>query len=217
MFLPHANHRRLWQVRPDHLNGFDKLLILLGTASGTRTLNTGNSSGTVASPPGAAVAKSSKSISPEAAAVLVAVIVPLVVIVIVLVCFFQIQKHWKTRQAQEAAALTVAASTESHNQSEGTQLYLQSKAELSVERTGSEIRRVEETYELMDRDQCQELPGEEIRQHLPSLGEQHELRGEEHASELDALPSCRNLQRYTFDEPSFGELNGSVLTLHEFA
>ena len=120
------------------------------------------------------------------------------------------------RQAQERAAVTVGAGSESSNQTESMQLYLQNKAELSAERRGSVIS-PEETFELMDNDQYQELPGEELQQPKPSFGERHELRGEEHAVELDSSPSRQNLYRYSFDVPNFGDLKQSSLTLHDLA
>ena len=138
------------------------------------------------------------------------------VIAIVLFCFFQIQKHWKIRQAPERAAITVDAGIELRGQTEGVQPYLQNKAELGVERTESEIQ-PEEIHELMDGYQCQELPGDVFRQPKPSFGEQHELRGEENARELDSSPDRQQFQGYNFDEPNFGVMNESALTLHEFA
>lgn len=100
---------------------------------------------------------------------------------------------------------------------EGVHLYLQNKAELSVEQTGSGMQVEEQIYEVMDRDQCQELPEEGFRQHMFSLEQRHELRGEDHAVELDALPDEQDRDRYSFEEPNFEELSESVLTLHELA
>lgn len=179
-------------------------------------MNTSDSSGTTASSPSATVAKSSDSISPETAAVLVAVIIPTVVIAIVVICFFQIQKHWKIRKAEEAAAVKVNTGVEPRMLEEGVHLYLQHKAELGVEQTGSGMRAEEEIYEMMDRDQCQELPGEESRHHMLSLEERHELRGEDPARELDVLPDQQNRESYSFEEPRFEELNELFLTLHKF-
>lgn len=148
---------------------------------------------------------------------LVAVTVPVVVIAIVIVCFFQIQKHWKMRQAQEIAAATVKPGGELYNQPKDVQLYLQNKAELSVEQNGFKIQPEDEIYELMDDDRIQEMPVEESRQPMLSLGERHELRGEDHARELDASQDQLDPHRYTFDEPNFESFCESDLTLHEFA
>ena len=120
------------------------------------------------------------------------------------------------RQAQERAAVTMSAGSEPRDQTESMQPYLQIKAELSTERRGSEIS-PEETFELMDNDQYQELPGEELQQPKPSFGELHELRGEEHARELDSSTSRQDPYRYSFNAPNFGELKQSALMLHEFA
>lgn len=183
----------------------------------TSTTNTSDSSGTAASTPSATVAKSSDSISPEAAAVLVAVIVPTVVIAIVVVCFFQIQKHWKIRHTEEAEAVKVDTGVEPRILEEGVHLYLQNKAELSVEQTGSGMQAEEEIYEIMDRDQCRELPDEGFHQHMLSLEGLHELRGEDHARELDVSSDQQDRDKYSFEEPNFEKLNESVLTLHELA
>ena len=110
----------------------------------------------------------------------------------------------------------MGAGTESRNHTESMQLYLQNKAELSTERRGSAIS-PEEIFELMDSNQYHELPGEELQQPKPSFGEQHELRGEEHARELDSSPNRQDCYRYTFDVPNFGDLKQSALTLHDLA
>ena len=119
-------------------------------------------------------------------------------------------------RAQEIAAATMDAIIKSPSQPKDVQLYLQNKAELGGEQTGLEMQPEEEIYELMDRNQCQEMPGEEIRQPMLSLGERHELRGEDHAKELDTSPNQQDSSRYRFDEPDFEDLNNSVLTLHAF-
>lgn len=117
------------------------------------------------------------------------------------------------RQAHERAAVTVGADSESCNQTESMQPYLQNKAELSTEGRGSEISPPEEgIFELMDRNQYQELPGEELQESKSSFGERHELRGEEHAMELDSSPSRQDPYRYSFDVPNFGDLKQSALT-----
>lgn len=165
-------------------------------------------SGTATSLPETALAGSSNSMSPETAAVIVAVIVPVVVIAIVVLCFFQIQKHWKIRQAQATIAIALNASGESVGRSGDVHLYLQDKAELSVERTGSAVQFPCEISELMSREQC-------------SLGGLHELRGEDPARELDISQDQEDphhyFHGYSFDEPVFVELNESVLSLHDFA
>ena len=109
--------------------------------------------------------------SPKTAAVLVAVTVPVMVIAIVLLCFFQIQKHWKMRQAKEMATTIVDANVEPSSETENVQLYLQNKAEMSAEQTRREMESEHEVYELMDRDRYQEVPGEAVRQPMLSLGE----------------------------------------------
>lgn len=178
-------------------------------------------SGTATSLPETPVAGSSNSISPETAAVIVAVIVPVVVIAIVVLCFFQIQKHWKMRQAQATAAIALNASVEAVDRPGDVQLYLQNKAELSVERTGFVVQLPCEISELMNREQCQEIPEGEIRQPMLSLGGLHELRGEDPARELDSSQDQEdpqhNFHGYSFDEPVFVEFNESVLSLHKHA
>lgn len=122
------------------------------------------------------------------------------------------------RQAQERVAVTVGADSESCNQTESMQPYLQNKAELSTEGRGSRISPPEERiFELMDRNQYQELPGEELQESKPSFGERHELRGEEHAMELDSSPSRQDPYRYGFDVPNFRDLKQSALTLYDLA
>ena len=121
------------------------------------------------------------------------------------------------RQAQELAATTTKPGGEPSNELKDVQLYLQNKAELSVEQTGYMMQPENEIYEMMDRDQIQEMPGEESRQPMLSLGERHELRGEDHVMELDASQERFDPRRYTFDEPHFEDFCESSLTLHEFA
>lgn len=178
-------------------------------------------SGTAVSLPETTVADSSNSISPETAAVIVAVIVPVVVIAIVVLCFLQIQKHWKIRQAQENAAAAVNVSSKVVGQPGDVQLYLQSKAELSVERTGLAAQHPSDIYELMHGDQCQEMPERGVQQLMLSLEELHEVCGEDPARELDASQyrpdPLQNSQGYSFDEPFFVDFNESVLSLHDFA
>ena len=178
-------------------------------------------SGTATSVPETPLAGSSNSISPETAAVIVAVIVPVVVIAIVVLCFFQIQKHWKMRQAQATPAIALNAGSEAVGQSGDVQLYLQNKAELSVGRTGFAVQLPREIAELMNREQCQEISQGEVRRPMLSLGGLHELRGEDLARELDSSEDqedCQhNFDGYSFDEPIFVEFNESVLSLHDFA
>ena len=157
---------------------------------------------------------SSPTVSPETAAVIVAIIVPIVVIVIVVVCFFHIQKHWKIRQARTLAAATAVASHDPMSQPEDGLLYMQNKAELDVEQTRNDVQPGSEVYELL------EMPGEEARQPMLSLGERHELRGEDHAMELDSTQEQQighqDPHRYTFDAPVFTPLDESLLLLQEF-
>lgn len=187
----------------------------------TTTSNLSGPSGTDVSPQETLAGDSSNSISPETAAVIVAVIVPVVVIAIAVLCFFQIQKHWKMRQAQATAAAAVNPGSKPNSRTGDAQLYLQHKAELSVERTGYEMQFAGEVYELTDRNLCQEMPGEEVRQPMLSLGERFELRGEDPAMELDSArdrqDSRQDFHGYGFDEPVFVDFNESVLSLHDFA
>ena len=176
-------------------------------------MTTANQTALSASP----TAQSSNSISPETAAVLVAIIVPVVVIAIVLLCFFQIQKHWKTRQIQENAAARVDTRDSAINQSENMQLYLQNKAELGVEQQGYDMQRGESMIGSMGHTESHEMPGEDIRRPMLSIRERHELFSGEHARELDTSQSQRNPHGYDFDEPHFTDFNESVLTLHDFA
>lgn len=177
-------------------------------------------SGTAVSLPETTVAGSSNSISPETAAVIVAVIVPVVVIAIVVLCFVQIQKHWKIRQAQEVAAAAANASSEVVSQPGDVQLYLQNKAELSIEQSGFAVQQPCDIYELVAGDQSQEMPEREVRQPMLSLGELHELRGEDPGMELDGSQVQQDPRQdfhgYSFDEPCFMEFNESVLSLHNF-
>lgn len=125
------------------------------------------------------------------------------------------------RQAQTLAATTGIASHDLMSQPEDIQLYMQNKAELDVEQTRYDVQPASEIYELMDRVQCQEMPGEEAQQPMLSFGKRHELRGEDHAKELDSTPEQQiahhDPHRYSFDEPVFTHLDESVLSLHEFA
>ena len=150
--------------------------------------------------------------SPEAGAAFVAVIITLVVTAILLICLFQILKHCTIRQAHEEAAMPASGGTESRSQLESAQHYSQNISELSVERTESEMQ-YEETHELMGR---QELPGHELRRPRSSFRKQQELFGEEHDMGLASSPNWQDFERYSFDEPDFGILNESALTLHEF-
>ena len=124
------------------------------------------------------------------------------------------------RQAQTLAATTANASHDRMSQPEDVQPYMQNKAELDVEQTRYDAQPASEVYELMVRNQCQEMPGEEAHQPMSSLGERHELRGEDHAKELDSTQEQQDPQqdprRYTFDEPIFPQLDDSALLLHEF-
>ena len=125
------------------------------------------------------------------------------------------------RQAQTQAAATANASQDLVSQPEDVQLYMQNKAELDVEQTRYDAQPESEVYELMDHVQCEEMPGEEAQRPMLSFGERHELRGEDHAKELDSTQEQQSAHqdphRYNFDEPVFTHLNESVLSLHEFA
>lgn len=178
------------------------------------TTNIRGPSGKATSPIETPVTDSSNSISPETAAVIVAIIVPIVVIAIVSICFFQIQKHWKMRQAQATAA---DAGSDQVGQPEDIHLYLQNKAELSVGQAGYEMQPEGRIYELMDRHQCQEMPEQEPRQPMLSFGGRHELRCEDHARELEVPQNQQDPHRYSFEEPVFVHFNESILSLHEFA
>ncbi len=72
----------------------------------------------------------------------------------------------------------------------------------------------------MGRNPCQAMLGEESRRPMLSLGERHELRGEDPARELDVCQDQRGFlqdpYRYSFDEPDFMDFNESVLSLHAF-
>ena len=153
--------------------------------------------------------------SREASAAFVAVIVTLVVTGIVLICLFQILKHWTIRQTQEKAAMPVSGDIESRSQTEAVQYYSQNISELSVERTESEMQ-YEEIHELMGRNQRQELPGYELRRPRSSFRKHQQFFGEEYDRELFSSPKRQDFERYGFDEPDFGILNESALTLHEF-
>ena len=124
------------------------------------------------------------------------------------------------RQAQTLAAATAEARQDVIRQSADSQLYMQNKAELDVEQTRHDAQPANEIYEMMGRVQCQEMPGEEARQPMLSLGERHELRGEDHAKELDSTQEQQighhDPQRYSFDEPIFPHFDDSVLLLSEF-
>ena len=153
--------------------------------------------------------------SPEAGAAFVAVVVTLVVTAIVLICLFQILKHWTIRQAREKAAMPVSGGTQSRSQTEVVQHYSQNISELSVGRTESEMQ-YEEIHELMGRNRRQELPGYELRRPKSSYRKHQELFGEEYDRDLVSSPKRKDFERYNFDEPDFGILNESALTLHEF-
>ena len=153
--------------------------------------------------------------SSEAGAAFVAVVVTLVVTAIVLTCLFQFLKHWTIRQAQEKAAMPVSEGIQSRSQTEVVQHYSQNVSELSVERTESEMQ-YEEIHELMGRNRRQELPEYELRRPESSYRKHRELFGEEYDRELVSSPSRQDFERYNFDEPDFGILNESALTLYEF-
>ena len=157
----------------------------------------------------------SESMSPETGTAFVAVIITLVVTAIVLICLFQIVKHCMQRQARKKAAMQVSGSIDSRGQTEGVQHYSQNVSELSVERTESEMQ-YEETHELMGRNQCQELPGHELRRPRSSFRKHQGLWCEEYDRGLISSPSRQDMERYSFDEPDFGSLHESALTLHEF-
>ena len=119
------------------------------------------------------------------------------------------------RQAQETAAMRVSRGIESRSQTECVQHYSQDVSELSVERTESEMQ-YDETHELMGCNQRQELPGHESRRPRSSFRKHQELFSEEHDRELFSSPYRQDYERYEFDEPDFGILNESALSLHEF-
>ena len=124
------------------------------------------------------------------------------------------------RQAQTLAAATANGSQAMISKSKDSQLYMQIKAELDAEQTRYDAQPANEVYELLGRVQCQEMPGEEARQPMLSLGERHELRGEDHAKELDSTQEQQighhDPHRYSFDEPVFPHFDESVLSLNEF-
>ena len=124
------------------------------------------------------------------------------------------------RQAQTLAAPTAIPSRDRMSQPENVQPYMQNKAELGAEQTRHDVQPASEVYELMERNQRQEMSGEEAQQPLLSLSERHELRGEDHANELDSTQEQQighqDPHRYTFDAPVFTPLDESLLLLHEF-
>ena len=69
----------------------------------------------------------------------------------------------------------------------------------------------------MDRHQCQDNPEGELRQPMLLLGGRHELRGEDHATELAVPQNQQDPHRYSFEEPDFVDFNESVLSLQGFA
>lgn len=153
--------------------------------------------------------------SSEAGAAFVAVVVTLVVTAIVLICLFRILKHWTIRRAQETAATPVSSGIESRSHTECVPHHPQKISELSVGRRGYKIQH-EESHELMGRNRRQELPGHESRRPRSSFRKRQELFGEGSRWELSSSPYRRGFERYEFDEPDFGILNESALSLHEF-
>ena len=153
--------------------------------------------------------------SSEAGAAFVAVVVTLVVTAIVLICLFRILKHWTIRRAQERAATPRSSGTESRSHTEYVPHHPQKISELSVGRTGYKIQ-YEESHELMGRNRRQELAGHESRRPRSSSRKHQELFGEGARWELSSSPYRQGFERYDFDEPDFGILNDSALSLHEF-
>ena len=109
----------------------------------------------------------------------------------------------------------MSGDVESRSQTESVQHYSQNISELSVERTESEML-YEESHELMGHNQRQELPAYELRWPRSSFRKHQELFGEDHDRELVSSPKWQDFESYSFDEPDFGILNESALTLHEF-
>ena len=120
------------------------------------------------------------------------------------------------RQAQRMAAEILDTNVEPSRELKHVQPFLQNKAEMSADQTRYGMQSEHEVYELMAHGQYHEIPGEAVRQPMLSLGELHELAGEDHARELDGSQYQRHSHRYSFDGPDLENSHKSTLTLHEY-
>ncbi len=119
-----------------------------------------------------------QSTRPPSNSIVIAVVVPVVVVALFLLLFVQFRMHKKKWLVKTAAT----ANPRNHfgETSEDAQLYLQPKAELgAAERPRGEIEAHEKRHELQGTS-LMELPAE------GRLFRRQELRGAEHAKELEA-------------------------------
>lgn len=124
------------------------------------------------------------STRPPSNSIVIAVVVPVVVVALFLLLVVYFRMHRKKWLLKTAAATTATADPRNHfgETSEDAQLYLQPKAELAAdERPRREIGADELRYETQGTP-LMELPVE------GGLFGRQELRGAEHAKELEASP-----------------------------
>ena len=117
----------------------------------------------------------------EAVVVIFAIVLQLVTLAVLGICFF------KLRQDKKRARRRKAPAGDRIGASPADVLYVQQNPELDAQQMRHEIATDGRMLELQGDDRCQELPGEEtnvVNTAFP--GRLHELRGEEHAKELES-------------------------------
>lgn len=96
-------------------------------------------------------------------------------------CFFKLRRDKRKRRKTAAQAGRISGSL-------ADPLHFQHKPELDAEQRRHEMDAHGSMFEMEGggRDRYQEMPGNATRVGVASLGRLHELRGEEHAKELDS-------------------------------
>ena len=110
----------------------------------------------------------------------------MLIITIAIKPFCVIRKRWRRKEKELNASTTNHVPP--HGESDDAQPYLQRKVELDDEQRRHEMEAIDLRYELEGEDFVHELSEEE----RPGVRDKQELRGEEHARELDPTAGLEN-------------------------
>ena len=115
---------------------------------------------------------------PQVIMIVFAIVVLFVTLAAFAICFFKLRRDKKRERRRKALAGDRVSASPAHV------LHIQQKPELDAQQTRHEMATDDRIFELQGEDRCQELLGEETD--VTIQGRLHELRGEEHAKELDS-------------------------------
>ena len=114
---------------------------------------------------------------PQVIMIIFAIVVLFVTLAAFAICFFKLRRDKKRERRRKALAGHQISASPAHV------LHIQEKPELDAQQMRHEMATDDRIFELQGEDRCQELLGEEMD--VTFQGRLHELRGEEHAKELD--------------------------------